>query len=130
MASVLLIALWMAQAAWSQDPGVDAAALNAAQKQLSDPAKRADAAQNAEAAAAMASLEKLAGNPQNSQQMYELAAQLMDTLTKASGGNPEKMMKMLEDGKNDPEAFGKLFTPEQRKKLSDIAKALETGKLH
>lgn len=130
-----LLFLGLASGARGEDDSIDEAtqteALGYSQSVLKNPSKRGAASKNPDAAAAMEALEKLAGNPQNSQKMYELAAELMQTLTQLSGGDPQKMMKILEEGKKNPDAFGKQLTPEQRKKLQEIARAIETpSKLH
>jgi hypothetical protein len=103
-------------------------ALRGSQAALTDPAQRAEAAKDPEAARAMRMLEGLAGNPQASQKMYELAAELMGTLVRETNGDPDKMLLLLENGRTNPAAFGGRLTPEQRKTLSDLARAIEAAK--
>lgn len=70
-------------------------------------------------------LQKLAGSPERAEEMYGLAADLMGNLVKDTGGDPEKMEKILEKAQSDPQGFAETFTPEQQKKLEEIAKKIE-----
>ena len=66
-------------------------------------------------------MKNLAGTPANEQEIYNLAA---DILGNSKGGTDQDMQKMLERAKANPEEFARSLTPEQRKKLEDIAKRI------
>ncbi len=96
--------------------------LKETQKVLTDKTKR-DAAIKQEGSKAQAVdqyAEKIAG-PQGKEEMYGLSADLMAVIEKESGGDPDKMMKILEEAQKNPEAFYNRFSPEQKAKLKAIA---------
>ena len=130
-AIAFLVGLGFASSAFAEDDLDEAAqleALQGSQAILTDPAQRAAAAKDPEAAKAMKMLEGLAGNAQTAQKMYELAAELMGTLVRETNGDPGKMLLLLESGRANPAGFGEKLTPEQRKKLSELARAIEATK--
>lgn len=62
------------------------------------------------------------GDKQAEDDIFSLASDLMPALVEEGGGDPNKILQMLE---TDPEKFAKRFTPEQRKKLKAIAEKLK-----
>lgn len=105
--------------------GLEPAAIEAlmeTQKVLTDPVKRADALQaDPKAQQANRAAEALAGSPENTQRMYELAADLMATLVKQTNGDTDTMEKMMERAKSHPEEFANTFSESQRAQLREIA---------
>ncbi len=80
------------------------------------------------AKAVNAQVESLAGNAANTQKLYELSALIMQNLAEQSGGDPDKMVKILEQAQKDPAGFAKSFTPEQKKLLQQLAGDIEKTK--
>lgn len=80
------------------------------------------------AKAANAQVESLTGNAANTQKLYELAALIMQNLAQQSAGDPDKMVKILEQAQKDPTGFAKSFTPEQKKLLQQLAGDIEKTK--
>lgn len=80
--------------------------------------KNSTANNSKEAASTQRMVEKLSGNPENEKDIYKLAA---DILGNMKGQSPEEMQKILEQAQKDPEGFASKFSPEQRKKLEEIA---------
>ncbi|OQW46109.1 MAG: hypothetical protein A4S09_16880 [Proteobacteria bacterium SG_bin7] len=64
------------------------------------------------------------GDKQTEDDIFGLASDLMPALVEESNGDPNKMMQILEEAKKDPEKFAKRFSPEQRKKLKEVAEKL------
>src|SRR5690348_7596925 len=129
-ASSWLLAAWLMVAAVPRagaedlDPGT-AKALQQTQELLKDPAARAQAAQgDAQAAAVEKQVEQLGGTPQNTQAIYDLAADVLGNVAKDAQGDPDKMMQLLEKASKNPEAFGNQFTPEQKQKLRELSQKL------
>jgi hypothetical protein len=56
-----------------------------------------------------------------SQELYDLAQQVMSELVQRYGGDPEKMNQALARAKNDPEGFAKSLSPATRARLKALA---------
>jgi hypothetical protein len=63
------------------------------------------------------------GNEQTEQKIYELSSEIFNNL----GDSPEAMMKAIEEAQRNPAEFAKKFSPEQQKKLKEIAAEIEKG---
>jgi len=114
-----------AAAADESDPANDAA-LAKTQALLRDPAQREAAAKHDPAAREADAKARATGNSEaDTQALYELSADVLATLTELSGGDAEKMMKILEEAKSHPEKFAESFTPAQREKLAQLARQIE-----
>lgn len=70
-------------------------------------------------------IKTLAGSEANTQQIYELAAEIFQTLTENSGGDPHKILSALENAKNNPKVLFDLLTPAQKAKLKNISQKIE-----
>ena len=66
-----------------------------------------------------------------SEEIYQLAAQIMENLVREAQGDPDKMMKILEKAQQNPSSFANTFTEEQKRKLKELGKKIEKrqGKL-
>ncbi|NBY21120.1 hypothetical protein EBQ74_12995 [bacterium] len=66
-----------------------------------------------------------------SEEIYQLAAQIMENLVREAQGDPDKMMKILEKAQQNPSAFADTFSEEQKRKLKELGKKIEKrqGKL-
>lgn len=113
-------------------PNVDASASDALKQtiqMLTDPNLREKAMQeSAQGKETHDAVMSLAGDEQNAQEMYELAAGIFQDLMTQSGGDPQKAMTELEKAKKDPAAFAAKLKPEHIKKLSAIAKKAKPKK--
>jgi hypothetical protein len=68
----------------------------------------------------------LAGSPENKEEMYDLAAQVMDKITTEANGDPEKMQALMLEAQKNPKAFyEKYFTAEQKANLRNLANKIE-----
>lgn len=104
---------------------LDASTLDAiakSQQVLTDPAlRRKAAAQFKGGTRATENVRAIAGNPQNEEEIYALAAEIFGTLAKNAKGEPDKMMEILQKGLSDPAAFGNSLSPAQKQKLHEIS---------
>ena len=67
-------------------------------------------------------LKKLAGGSDSAvDAIYDLSADIMETITRQAGGDSEKMRELLVDALRDPAKFVGKFSPEQKAKLGAIA---------
>lgn len=97
-------------------------ALAATLRMLQDPSLRGPAvAADPRAAAVDTQIRSLAGSPQLTQELYELAAQVMSELTQSSGGDVGRMTETLERGKADPAAFAAMLSPATLQRLRELS---------
>jgi hypothetical protein len=91
--------------------------------------KRGEEIKNSpKAKAADAEVKALTGNEKNTEKLYELSAQIMQDLVTQANGDPDKMVKILEQAQKDPAGFAKTFSPEQQKLLKELAVDIEKTK--
>jgi hypothetical protein len=108
---------------------VDEESLQKAQNLLKDPAARKKALEEKPSAkAADEQAGKAAGSEANKEEMYGLASEIMETITKLSGGDPQKMAQLLTEAAANPEAFAAKLPPEQQAKLKALAEKAEQAK--
>jgi hypothetical protein len=70
----------------------------------------------------------LMGNEADTAEAYALAADIFGDLVKESGGNPALMLEMLNQLIAKPEAFANKLSPDQQRKLKELAKKVENRK--
>jgi hypothetical protein len=113
--------------AHSQDEldGASAEALVKTQALLRDPQKRAQAAAaSPQAQFVDKQAQSLAGSSENTNAIYDLSADIMESLVMKTNGDPAKMKELLDQAKNDPKGFAEKLTPEQRQKLTEISRKI------
>ena len=70
---------------------------------------------------------QIAGSPEVSNQIYGLSADIFAEIHKMTGGDPEKMNKLLQDAAKDPSILGNALGADQKKKLKEIATQIENS---
>lgn len=122
---VLLLLLFLGSAAPLQAQPLDPAsqeALAATLGLLRDPVLRGPAIAGSPGAASIdTQIQSLAGSPQLAQQIYSLAAEIFNDLTRNSGGDVGKMNRALEEAKRDPAGFAALLSPATLRRLRELA---------
>jgi hypothetical protein len=119
-------------AAWGEDlDGASQDALNKTQNLLNDRQQREAAVKkDRKSTAADQYVKQLTdGNDKTNNEIYELAAQVFQTVVKDANGDPKKMQEALDRFKRNPQEFASEFTPEQRAKLHEIAEKLGNAPL-
>ncbi len=97
-------------------------ALRLTQDMLKDSSQRQNQINKSQAGkAADQKVKDVAGSSENEQAIYELAADVFGSMSKETGGDPEKMQQLLNEGLKDPESFAKRFSPGQLQRLHEIA---------
>jgi hypothetical protein len=97
-------------------------AVQEVQKQMHNPKFHQEAAKfSPQAKQVEVQVKGLAGTPENEQEIYNLAAEILGNMKDSS---PQEMQKILEEAQRNPSSFAEKFTPEQRKKLEEIAQKL------
>lgn len=104
-------------------------ALQKTQEMLRNPTKRMNAVNSSEKGRAahekVKNLFQTSGNIDNA---YEMAAQMMETVAKKSGGDSKKMQQLLQQGLSDPASFAESMSPEFKKMLRSTASDVESFK--
>lgn len=115
-------------AAQSLDPASQDA-LNATIRILLDPVSRsAELAKNPQGAAVDQQVRGLAGSDALAQEFYAVAAEVMNDLTRGTGGDAHKMLEAAERAKTDPAAFAAMLSPATQQRLRDLAAKLSDQK--
>ncbi|HEV8584201.1 MAG TPA: hypothetical protein VGT02_04440 [Methylomirabilota bacterium] len=98
-------------------------ALGAVLKMLQDPASRAGAiAGSPQGGAADRQMRDLAGNnPAVTQELYELAAQVFEDVTRGSGGDVKAMSQAFSRGQSDPAGFASMLSPRTLERLRALS---------
>ncbi|HXJ82800.1 MAG TPA: hypothetical protein VMS64_29445 [Candidatus Methylomirabilis sp.] len=63
----------------------------------------------------------LTGSPQLTQEVYNLAAQVLAELVQSTGGDTGKLFDALDRAKSDPEAFVATLSPQTRDRLKELS---------
>lgn len=109
-------------------PQLDSAsseALTKTQDVLTDPNARKDALKNdAKAREADSRVKSIAGD--KSEDVYALASSIFGKLVAEAGGDPLKLQQLIEKAQKNPEAFGSSLSPDDRQKLKELARQLES----
>lgn len=125
--AVVVLLGFAGSAAWAED-GLDAhteLALRQTQELLRNPGKRDESVQrDAKAKEADAKVREVAGSAANTEAMYALAAEVLESMVRESGGDATKLQELLQSAQSNPEAFYKALTPEQRARVKQIAEQI------
>ena len=103
-------------------------ALSAAQSVMKDPKARQEAIRTSPDAAQADRAVQSLGDAATTEAIYSLAADILGTMGKADGRDPNKVAGDLERAQANPEAFANSLTPEQKQKLHEIADKIEKSK--
>jgi hypothetical protein len=81
-------------------------ALLLTQKMLQDPGLRNKAiGESSSAQTVDAQVKSLTGNPQATEELYKISGQVLEDLVKETGGDPVKMMQIMNQATSDPKGF-------------------------
>lgn len=69
--------------------------------------------------------ELMGNNSSANQDLSNTTAAIFADLAAKTGGDPEKLRKLLEEAKKNPEAFANQLSADQKKAVSDLAKKIE-----
>jgi hypothetical protein len=129
MKSLFLVLLFALASPAGAEEGLDAASMEALQKTqnlLNDREARDKAvAKDAKARDADQRAAQAAGSAENKERMYQLASDLMPGIASETGGDPEKMQKLVESLQRDPASLEQHLTTQQRLEIKRIAEESE-----
>jgi len=105
------------------NPAVVEEALRKTQELLRDPSAREKIGkQTSEGREAMNQAESLGGSTENTEEIYDLAADIFADLVHQTNGDPDKIKELLKKAQKNPEDFAKHFSDSQKAKLKEISK--------
>lgn len=126
MKSLVIFAIFVRSALGDSEANSTNEALQKTLKTLKSPTERAAAIQNdPNAKKTDAHVTEITGTEENKEALYDLSAQIMETITQRAKGDPDKMVELLEEAQRNPAAFAESFTPAQKKALKELSKKLE-----
>ena len=70
----------------------------------------------------------LTGSPELTQEVYNLAAQVLGELLQSSGGDMNKLFDTLARAQSDPGTFAATLSPQTRERLKDLSDRIAAGK--
>ncbi len=71
-------------------------------------------------------LEKLVGDKGQKEEVYKATAKILEDLARETGGDPEKMLQIMEQAQKDPKAFYlKHLSKENKKAIRGIAEDID-----
>lgn len=124
----MLIATGATVSVHAEDPTMDPVsqeALKKTQQMLRDAKERSKAvSQDPQAGWMDNHVRSLGGSETNTQEIYGLAADVLENIAQEANGDPAKMMELLDRAKKDPNGFAARFTPEQKAKLKELGQKL------
>ncbi len=104
----------------------DVDALQKTQELLKDAkAREAYAKEHPEAQNALDQVKKLGGTEGNSDEMFSISAEIMQSIVAESGGDVEKMQAMIAQATKNPEAFFNQLSADQKAKIRKVAGEIE-----
>lgn len=124
---LFLLLITFSQPSFSQ---LDQNALNEAQQVLRSPGERQEVisrdkkAQQADQLATQA----VGGDPALKNEMYNVSADILNHVMKASGGDPEKAQALLMKAMKDPKQFMNSLPAAEQDKIREIANSVEKKK--
>lgn len=97
-------------------------ALNKTLQILLDPTARSgELGKNSQGAALDAQVRALAGSDALTQELYAMAGQVLTELAQSSGGDTQKMLRVVERAKTDPAGFAAMLSPATQQRLRDLS---------
>jgi hypothetical protein len=123
--ALLVILLAGPAAAQTLDPASQDA-LNQTLRMLLDPQARAgELAKSPQGTAADQQIRALTGSDARTQELYEVAGEVLKDLAQSTGGDPQKMLLALDRARTDPAGFAAMLSPATQERLRNLAVKLK-----
>jgi hypothetical protein len=100
-------------------------ALQKTQEMLRDPIERNKVIGESDRAMKVnREVEVMMGSSQNSNEVYDLSAEVFAKLAEEANGDPDRMMQLLTMANQNPSLFAEKWSPDQKQKLKRIAERM------
>ena len=97
-------------------------ALDKALQVLLDPQTRSgELAKNSQGAAMDQQVRALAGSDALTQELYQVAGEVLKELAQGTGGDPQKMLLAVDGARTDPAGFAAMLSPATLQRLRDLS---------
>ncbi|WP_413574769.1 hypothetical protein ACLVWU_11115 [Bdellovibrio sp. HCB290] len=119
---VVIASLFCSAYAFADDSDDTMAAIEKTQQDLKNAQTRQGMINGSkEATEVSKQIKSMTGNSANEQELYNLAS---DVLGNMKGLSSEQLAQVIQQAQKDPEGFLKTWSPEQRKKLENLAERM------
>jgi len=89
---------------------------------LLDPqARSGELAKSSQGAAADQQVRTLAGSDAMTQELYQIAGEVLKELAQSTGGDPQKMLEAVDRARTDPAGFAAMLSPATLERLRDLS---------
>jgi hypothetical protein len=103
-------------------------ALADTQTMLQNPAQREKLIDNSQSAQTVdAQVKSLAGNQQNTDEMYKISGQVLEDLVKETGGDPVKMMQIMNQAQTNPDSLMDHLSKESKDSIHSVTTTIENS---
>lgn len=85
--------------------------------------------ENPQAKSAETKLQAISDNPEHMNEVYDISADVMDSIVKETGGDVGKMQEILMKAVQNPKAFHHRMTPAQKARIRALAGEIESQKV-
>jgi hypothetical protein len=107
----------------------DQDALKQTQDLLKDQKQREQAAKdNSEAQKALDRAKELGGTQENTDQIFSISSDIMESIVSETEGDPEKMQLLLLEAQKNPEKFYNNLSAEQKARIRSVSGKIEKNK--
>ena len=89
---------------------------------LLDPqARSGELAKSSQGAAADQQVRTLGGSDAMTQELYQIAGEVLKELAQSTGGDPQKMLEAVDRARTDPAGFAAMLSPATLERLRDLS---------
>jgi len=123
-AFVVALLAWAAAgpaAAQKLDPASQDALDKALHILLDPQARSGELAKNSQGAAVDQQVRTLAGSDVMAQELYQVAGEVLKELAQSTGGDPQKMLEVVDRARTDPAGFAAMLSPATLQRLRDLS---------
>jgi hypothetical protein len=121
----------LARAGDTGGASLDAASTDAlakTQQMLQDPEMRNKVVGDSASAQTVDSqVKSLAGNPQATDEIYKISGQVLEDLVKETGGDPVKMMQIMNQAQSDPKGFLSHISQQNKDAIHSVATQIDSA---
>lgn len=127
-AGAVIFLIFISPLAWAQLDKDSEGALNQTVELLNDPGKRERAISGSGSPAAYEAdlrARALSKNPENLKELYSISGDIFADMVRGNQGDTEKIKNGLQKGTIDPRTFYDSLSPEQKRRIKELAEDIE-----
>ena len=128
VAAVLAWAMLVPAAAQPLDPASQSALDKTLQILLDPQARSGELSKSSEGTAVDEQVRALAGSDALTQEIYQVAGEVLKELAQSTGGDPQKMLLAVDRERTDPAGFAAMLSPATLQRLRDLSVKMSDAK--